>query len=152
MPIIQILELTHWEGINWCKAQLLFYIKFYKMIQLFAGNPTGLQNPSSQLVSPPLTPSPPSNPTKGPSFLMKYSPNDLPGPCCSNHSQEKHWSDECASALHVGGLRGTKTVSAPPRHHTDVSVVPLLLPNSKWLLAPGFSLSKRYRVMFLTLS
>lgn len=83
-----------------------------KIILLFTGNPTGLQNPSSELVSPPHTPSPPSHPTKGPSFLMKYSPNDLPGPCCSNHSQGKHWSDECASALHVGGLRGTKTLSA----------------------------------------
>lgn len=81
------------------------------MILLFAGNPTGLQNPSSGLVSPPLTPSPPSRPTKGPSSLMKYSPNDLPRPCSSNHSQGKHWSDECASALPAGGLGGTETVS-----------------------------------------
>lgn len=44
----------------------------------------------------------PRRPQRGLSFLMKYSPNDLPEPCCSNHSQGKHWSDECAPALHVG--------------------------------------------------
>ena len=46
----------------------------------------------------------PLKPQRGLSFLMKYSPNDLPGPCCSNHSQGKHWSDERAPALPVGAF------------------------------------------------
>ena len=94
----------------------------------------------------------PLKPQRGLSFLMKYSPNDLPGPCCSNHSQGKYWSDERAPALPVGAftvavaLTGQEFVSQ--KFHT-LSLV-LVLP-SLWFQQTGKHKAKTFGSLFTAL-
>lgn len=79
----------------------------------------------------------PLKPQRGLSFLMKYSPNDLPGPCCSNHSQGKHWSDERAPALPVGAF------TQWPGHWQDRSLVLKVSGSLLFLFCSVYDFSRR---------